>query len=162
MATRPRRVWVRGVGRQGGGCIFWAAGCLPLVLAALVSSASSAAPSRYPSRGEALFVGRERLQGRIRGHDSHLPPDAVRCRNCHAAGTQARDPAAAAPRIDRSWLLELRARRGGPPSSYDRSSFCKLLRTGVDPAYVLIAREMPIYDLDDARCAELWKFVTVK
>jgi hypothetical protein len=141
MATRLRRVWTV---------------ILPSVL--LTALVSPAAPRLF-SRGEGLFFGRERLQGRIRGHESRLPPDAVRCRNCHAAGKQALDAAAAAPRIDRSWLLEPRSRRGGPPSSYDRPAFCKLLRTGIDPAYVLIAREMPIYDLDDARCADLWKFV---
>jgi hypothetical protein len=41
-------------------------------------------------------------------------------------------------------------------------SFCKLLRTGVDPVSVLVAREMPIYDLDDAQCTSIWNYLTAK
>jgi hypothetical protein len=34
-----------------------------------------------------------------------------------------------------------------------------LLRTGIDPAYVLVAREMPVFDVDDAQCEGLWRFL---
>lgn len=124
--------------------------------------ASSAPPHR---RGQALFTGAEPLQGRIRGHQSPLPSEVVRCVNCHGAAQRALStqnagaPTVAAPALDRLLLLELRVRRGGPPSMYDATTFCKLLRTGVDPSYVLIAREMPTYDIDDGRCSALWLYL---
>ena len=126
----------------------------------LVSGATSAG-ARPGGRGRALFVGKVPLKGRVRGHQGELPPAVVVCRNCHAAGTQTPGPVSTpAPRIDRSLLLAAKPRRGGLPSSYDRASFCKLLRTGVDPAYVLVAREMPIFDIDDGQCDSLWRFLT--
>ena len=42
----------------------------------------------------------------------------------------------------------------------DLTSFCRLLRTGVDPAYVIIDRVMPTYDVSDAACASLWQYLT--
>jgi hypothetical protein len=56
-------------------------------------------------------------------------------------------------------LLEFHQRRGGPPSRYDEPAFCKLLQTGIDPMHILIAREMPAYNIDDAQCASLWSFL---
>ena len=129
---------------------------LPLVSLPLVSPALA----KSGNRGEALFRGREPLDGTIRGHQSRLPAEVVRCHNCHARGKDQVAKGTSAPRIDRSLLLESRPRRGGPPSSYDEPAFCKLLRTGVDPAFVLIAREMPVYDVTDAQCAHLWRFLT--
>jgi hypothetical protein len=132
-----------------------------VALAGQLASVSSApAATRRRSRGEALFVGEEPLKGAIRGHQNGLPAEVVRCSNCHAVGTQAQRPGTLAPRIDRALLLEPRERRGGPPSAYDAQSFCKLMRTGADPTYILIAREMPVYDLDDAQCGSLWRFLT--
>jgi hypothetical protein len=111
-------------------------------------------------RGYMLFHGEEALAGKIRGHDEGLPPEAVRCSNCHeaASGGLARP----APHIDRSLLLGYRQRRGGPPSRYDAASFCKLLRTGVDPVFILIAREMPVYEVNEEQCNNLWTFFTEK
>lgn len=114
------------------------------------------------ARGHALFVGREALSGKLRHHRSALPADVVACRNCHALGPEAAAAGARAPRLDRALLLEARARRGGPPSTYAEASFCKLLRTGIDPAHVLIAREMPVYAADDGQCRSLWQFLTVE
>jgi hypothetical protein len=126
-----------------------------------VSAGDSPAASRHRTRGEALFFGDEPLRGAIRGHRSGLPPEVVTCANCHDVGSRARAPGASpAPRLDRSLLVEARVRRGGPPSSYDPETFCRLVRTGVDPVYVLIAREMPVYVVDDAQCASLWQFLT--
>ena len=111
------------------------------------------------------------LRGTISGHQSALPALASRCVNCHSAGSVAPNtvaasaaPAAAsaatnssfAPRLTRQRLTEPIARRGGPPSRYDEASFCRLLRTGIDPAYVLIPRNMPRYELPDADCHALW------
>lgn len=114
---------------------------------------------RSAARGDRLFHGREALTGRIRGHDEDLPAEALRCSNCHESQS-GKLAGVAAPHIDRSLLLVYRQRRGGPPSRYDAASFCKMLRTGVDPVFVVVAREMPIYDLDEAQCNSLWIFLT--
>jgi hypothetical protein len=111
-------------------------------------------------RGDALFHGEEALTGKIRGHDEALPSEVVRCSNCHeATGGKLASPA---PHIDRTLLFEYRQRRGGPPSRYDAASFCRLLRTGADPVFILIAREMPVFEVTDAQCDSLWTFVTEK
>jgi hypothetical protein len=113
-------------------------------------------------RGNALYRGKEALSGKVRGHDESLPPEAVRCANCHDAADGARLSRVAAPRLDRALLLEPRQRRGGPPSHYDRAVFCKLLRTGVDPASIVVAREMLVYELDQNQCAALWAFLIAR
>jgi hypothetical protein len=113
-------------------------------------------------RGGAIYQGKEPLQGRIRGQDDLLPSEAVRCVNCHNPASKDRLSGKPAPRIDGDWLLETRQRHGGPPSSYNQASFCKLLRAGTDPVYVLVAREMPVYEMDDSQCASLWIFLTTK
>ena len=56
-------------------------------------------------------------------------------------------------------LLQALPRRGGPPSRYDPASFCQLLRTGIDPASVMVDKAMPRYTLTDQQCALLWKHV---
>jgi hypothetical protein len=113
-------------------------------------------------RGDALYRGKEPLSGKIRGHDDLLPPEAIVCANCHSAKKTSRLSAQLAPRIDPALLLEMRQRHGGPPSRYDGRAFCRLLRTGSDPGYILIAREMPIYDLNDEQCTSLWTFLAGK
>ena len=47
-----------------------------------------------------------------------------------------------------------------PPSSYDRSSFCRVLRTGIDPASIIVGRIMPVYEIDDVQCSRLFRFLT--
>jgi hypothetical protein len=135
-----------------------------VALAAAVCSATASARARVTAaRGRALFTGREPLPGRVRDHRSDLPAAVVVCRGCHGVGVAT--PGAApppAPAVDRALLLEARPRRGGPPSAYDLPAFCRLLRTGVDPAYVLVAREMPVFDVDDAQCESLWRFLTAE
>jgi hypothetical protein len=124
---------------------------------------SSATANTSAQRGEALFRGQEALSGRIRGHEDALPPETIRCVNCHGSqaptseGTR-RLLGPSAPRLNSALLLEFHQRRGGPPSRYDEVAFCKLLRTGVDPVQIVIAREMPVYQLDDAQCASLWNY----
>ena len=140
----------------------WAAGLCALVLGGLVLPGGASAGGRATTaRGRALFAGKEPLKGRVRDHQSDLPASVVVCHNCHVtAATPPGSLSRPAPRIDRTLLLEARARRGGPPSAYDRAAFCKLLRTGVDPAYVLVKREMPVFDVDDTQCESLWRFLT--
>jgi hypothetical protein len=104
--------------------------------------------------GRQLFEGRGTLQARIPGHDSPLPAQAWRCANCHA-GTQAVGGLMAPER-----LLAPQSRRGGPPSRYTLPDFCSLLRTGVDPAGILIDRSMPRFEIDDLQCEQLWLQLT--
>ncbi len=123
---------------------------------------AAALPGVSALRGDALYRGQEPLHGRIRGHDDLLPPETVVCANCHSVKATARLSGQPAPQLDAALLLEMRPRHGGPPSRYDRQSFCRLLRNGSDPAYVLIAREMPAYDVTDEQCASLWSSLTGK
>ncbi len=113
-------------------------------------------------RGESLYHGGEALSGRIRGHDDILPPQTVVCAHCHDAVGPSRPAANPAPRIEPALLLGTRERRHGPPSRYDEPAFCRLLRTGSDPAFVLISRTMPAYDVTDDQCASLWAFLTTQ
>ena len=51
-------------------------------------------------------------------------------------------------------------RRNGPPSRFDEASFCRLLRTGVDPADIVVPRAMPRYAIDDTDCRALWAYLS--
>lgn len=118
--------------------------------------------------GAVLFTGEGPLRAHLAGDDTPLPPESSRCRNCHVGAASSGAPSAAGdpgtasfgPALTPALLIEARARRGGPPSRYTRDSFCTLLRTGVDPAYVLLPRVMPRYELTHAECAALWSFLT--
>jgi hypothetical protein len=122
---------------------------------------------RALATGAELFDGRRPLPARIHGHDEPLPPTAARCTNCHGGGTTtnvngAAGAASAAlfgPPLTAATLATSQARRGGPPSVYDAAALCRLLRTGVDPAFVQIPRAMPRYEIDDAGCAALWAWM---
>jgi hypothetical protein len=110
-------------------------------------------------RGRRLFSGREAVTGVIVGHKTAMPAAAVRCGNCHQAGDSG-PRQSLGPRLNRDTLLEIQKRRGAPPSAYDMRTFCRILRTGVDPAYVVIAPEMPRYEIDDGQCQSLWLYLT--
>ncbi len=120
--------------------------------------------------GRALFEGRTELRGKIRGHSTVLPSHASRCSNCHLTAEPPASAASAAsasrltqtfgPVLTPTQLTALRARRGAPPSRYDLPAFCTLLRTGVDPGKVVLARTMPLYELDDRSCQALWTHLT--
>jgi hypothetical protein len=113
------------------------------------------------SRGRDLFDGRIVLPARVHGQDFALPAQASRCAGCHAvpaAVTPAASGAAtsAAPPLTAATLSTPARRRGGPPSRYDATSLCTLLRSGVDPAHVMIQRTMPRYEISDTDCQALW------
>jgi hypothetical protein len=110
-------------------------------------------------RGRRLFFGVEAVTGTIVGHKAAMPAAAVRCRNCHLVGDSAAQ-LSLGPRLNRDTLLDLQKRRGAPPSAYDERAFCRTLRTGVDPAYVVIAPQMPRYQIDDEQCRSLWLYLT--
>jgi hypothetical protein len=107
--------------------------------------------------GAALWRGDWALTARLSGHEQVLPGQASRCINCHGAADRAAP--GGGPRLDAGYLTHSVARRGGPASRYDEAAFCRLLRTGIDPAAVMVPREMPRYDIDDADCAALWQFI---
>ncbi len=120
----------------------------------VLGGAAFAADAPGAARGRQLFEGQAALPARITGQDFALPTQASRCINCHGAvavGTQRIGPVLAA-----ATLAEALPRRGGPPSRYDAASLCKLLRSGIDPAHVIIARTMPRYEISNADCRSLW------
>ena len=138
-----------------------------LILGAAAAACAATAPAATAPAtqdtlrpGQQLFYGEVDLHGRIRTHLVDLPPQVVRCGNCHAVRDGPDVPRSLAPRLTRNLLLEPFARRGGPPSHYDFARFCALLRSGLDPAYVLISVDMPVYTIDDDGCRALWGFVT--
>lgn len=138
-------------------------------LAALALMAAIAALMAWPAweacaqvaLGGRLFDGmssqpQRRLAGRLAGHERLLPPEAARCVNCHVAGPGS---PGFGPPLHAGTLAQPLARRGGPPSTYDAAALCRLLREGIDPAWVLISQAMPRYDATDAQCAALWAWL---
>ena len=111
--------------------------------------------------GAQLFFGKRALVGRLAGDELLLPADSTACANCHTEGVgpAGRGGARFGPVIQRGALMVSAPRRGGPPSRYDLSRFCRLLRTGVDAAEVMIARAMPRYAISDAECGSLWTYL---
>jgi hypothetical protein len=141
-------------------------GRLAMALALATAAATGRAwsePAAPPSaaRGARLFEGTEPLAGTLSGHGTPLPVDATRCIQCHdGPGRPGAAPAGFAPPLDRRQLREARPRRGGPPVAYEQASFCRTLRTGVDPAHIVLPRAMPRFDVDDEQCAALWEYLT--
>lgn len=143
-----------------------------LVLAAVVAAGAfgvvslqrSAEAAAQRERGAALFEGRAPLAGRLVGHETPLPALATRCTNCHEAAAA---PAAAASApyasvLTGAHLAAPRPRRGGPPSAYDEARLCGLLRSGTDPAHVMISTTMPRYEITDAQCRDLWSHLVAR
>lgn len=127
------------------------------VVAAALGAAATATSWLGHTQNEAgaeLFDGRRPLAARIAGHDEALPPLASRCSNCHAGAN------AVGGELNDATLASLRPRRGGPPSRYDAARLCRLLREGIDPAHVMVPREMPRYTIDDQACAALWSHLS--
>lgn len=135
---------------------------LALVLAAKASLGWSepGQSARSAGLGSRLFHGFAPLHGRLYTQSDELPNGAARCANCHAYANSTPVPYSSAPRLSAQWLIVNRPRRGGPKSYYNQERFCSLLRTGVDPAYIVINVEMPRYELTDEECNALWVFLT--
>ncbi len=132
-------------------------------LALIVLAISSWADSDV--RGRQLFDGELALPARIAGQDFALPAQASRCVNCHGPARGDATPQAAGaqrigPALTAGTLTDAVRRRGGPPSRYDSGSLCTLLRSGVDPAHVIIVRTMPRYEITDVDCRSLWLHLT--
>ena len=150
--------------RSGQG---WALrGALLVLMAASASPKMLFAQQADQSLGARLYAGQQTLAGYIAGHETPLPETASRCINCHVlAGSPSptsgsQKTVAFAPLLSAEGLKGLAPRRGGPPSRYDQRAFCELLRTGVDPAKVIIQRTMPRYKLEEPQCEALWMYIT--
>lgn len=155
MADRSRKF----LGRRAIGLLVLLAAVLVLVLLLAPAVERRRQEHRRIELGEHLLHdGAAVLRGRLAGHPHDLPPEATRCINCHATGTAAGRPATAAfgPSLAAATLTRAMPRRGGPPSRYDAVSFCRLLRQGIDPAWVMVDATMPRYDISDAHCQALW------
>jgi mono/diheme cytochrome c family protein len=112
--------------------------------------------------GRALYAGERPLAAHVAGQDFVLPEEAARCAGCHA-GDAAEAPARPfAPTLTRPTLTEARARRGGPPSTYDADRLCRALRDGIDPTLVVIPQAMPRYALTDRQCRALWAYLSTR
>lgn len=124
--------------------------------------AAAGGPAPASDRGPRLFSGEIALTARLAGHASPLPPHAARCVNCHslAAAGHASVAASAAglgPALGAATLARDIRRRGGPPSRYDEAAFCRLLASGIDPADIIVTRQMPRYEMSREDCAALWR-----
>ncbi|WP_157271215.1 hypothetical protein [Azohydromonas aeria] len=125
-------------------------------VALLLAGFMAPAPAPDRAHGQGLFHGPAPLRAWIAGQDFSLPAHAARCANCHGAAA----PQRVAPLLSAAGMTQPVARRGGPPSRYEADSFCRLLRTGVDPAFVTVTRAMPRYELSDVECRALWLYLT--
>lgn len=124
--------------------------------------------------GAALYSGTVPLKAHLTGDPDDLPAVASRCINCHVRPAKSSERAGVslasaqpsaqigrpyAASLNREWLVTARQRHGGPASQYDAASFCTLIRTGEDPAHVLIPPVMPRYDATDEQCNSLWTYL---
>jgi hypothetical protein len=128
----------------------------------LALSSNEAVADGLGKRGENLFDGSIQLTGRLHGGDQLNPSDS-RCSNCHLPSSSPFNSGKLQqPRggeIRGAHLLQLTSRRGGPPFRYDLSSFCNLLRNGVDPIDVFVPALMPRYEISNDDCLALWTYL---
>ena len=111
--------------------------------------------------GETIYERAQGVKANVNGEG--IAVRAARCINCHGSlGEGRREGALVAAPLNRSALGESHARRGGPPSRYSRETFCHSLRTGIDPAGVVLDAAMPRYDLSDQSCGSLWDFLMAR
>ena len=108
--------------------------------------------------GEAIYERAQAVVAKVNGET--VMAGAARCANCHGdLGEGRREGVLVAVPLQRSALMQSHSRRGGPASAYGRASFCRSLRSGVDPAGVVLDTAMPRYDLSDQSRASFWNFV---
>ena len=148
---------------------FVCAALLAAVLPVATLGGCSRRETALEHQGKDLFGGAVPLKARLAGHDSTLPASVVRCQNCHrvsdappaasAAGPSTGPADKLGPVLNRRNLTEFRQRRGGPFSNYDTERFCRVLRDGIDPAYVMLPSTMPRYTLTKQECQALWAYL---
>ena len=84
------------------------------------------------AEGEAIYERAQAVVAKVNGET--VMAGAARCANCHGdLGEGRREGVLVAVPLQRSALMQSHSRRGGPPSAYGRASFCRSLRSGVDP-----------------------------
>lgn len=130
-----------------------------VMAACLVAPALAQVPTpNLVELGRGLFTGAvvPATPARLRWEERALPASAARCVNCHAAAKGA-EPLG--PRLTADSLLTLAPRRGGPPSAYDRDSFCRVVGKGVDNTGVMLSKAMPQYALSEPECTALWSYL---
>ncbi|MGF6917328.1 hypothetical protein [Paraburkholderia sp. 40] len=126
-------------------------------LVAVTPAANGADSSQSMELGRDIFSGQHALAAHLRDDDRMLPDNAIRCINCHGHADNA---ASFGPPLTSQYLLSDTRGRGGPPSRYDLSSFCRALNVGVDPTGIVLKKAMPQYTFSDTECAAVWSFVT--
>lgn len=127
---------------------------------AFISAACFAQAGQQCSAGDlgcTIFSGQRAVKAHLRDDNYSLPSSTTRCINCHS---HTDSQGAFAPPLAPAYLLDAKTRRGGPPSRYDLSMFCRAVRDGVDPVNILLRKEMPHFQVSDAECNGLWRFVT--
>jgi hypothetical protein len=173
MSPRSRRAGIAATWAQVVSGGLPALGFALVCCTTLVSCSDPAfANERRLAAGATLFNGTAPLAAHAPGDPDQLPSIASRCTNCHerttglvaglppsADGRSAGTAATYASPLDAAWLTTSRVRHGGPATRYDEAAFCTVLRTGVDPAQVMIPPVMPRYDVTDDQCASLWVYV---
>ena len=114
-------------------------------------------------RGANIFYTGSHLSGRLEGTEALGSPE-LKCANCHEPSrspfkndnSTSKGPGG---EIRHGILLQTLSRRGGPSFRYDLSSFCQLLKTGVDPTNIVVPRLMPRYDISTDDCRALWIYL---
>ena len=94
------------------------------------------------------------IEARVAGSATPLKGRALACGNCHGEDGRGRPESGVDPG-DVTWTdltkpyghTHANSRRHGP---YDRGSFIRSMRDGLDPAGNALEPAMPLYDLDDA------------
>ena len=154
--------------------LMWGLGTTALLAAGLIFGWVKQQEVTRAELGRQLFSGDPNgagmLRGRMVGHEEDLPVAATRCMNCHVAGaarqgqplenaTQANASSQCGTPLNARTLTLHQPRRGGPASAYDVASLCKLMRDGIDPAWVMINQSMPRYAITDSQCEALWSYL---
>ena len=110
--------------------------------------------------GESIYRGGKSIKARMAGSEDNLAPAATRCANCHGAnGRGVAEAGVSGADIRGATLKNREPRRGGPPAAYTLESFRAALRSGHDPAGVVLARAMPRYEISGSDSAALWGFL---
>ena len=145
-------------GATGLAVIAAGVGMLATLTVSARTSATTAAAD--PALGRTLWQGRAPLQARLAGEGADLAPAQARCAACHALPSPEGGGALGdGPMLESSRLVRPMSRRGGKVSRYDEAAFCRLLRSGLDPAANPVSSRMPRYEIAAADCASLWQAV---
>jgi len=131
-----------------------------LLLATLICTGTGAPAEDQVSAGNKLYNGGAKLVGVIAGQAEPMPASVLVCVNCHVGRPgQAGGDARAAPDLRRGWLRKRLSRRNGPAGRYTEAGFCRALRTGIDPLYVMLPVQMPRFTISGDDCAALWAYL---